>query len=162
MKFYQYYKKLVKNRNWTFPVAPVVLDVVWNILPMIVDCFLFVTWPNMTKGSFDCVVGCRSSKGSILSRLMIIGLVELKMELFHSPSGYPIMWIFWVVILGWVVTFSGHKYRGKENITFFTCHLTSCDHVIERTFHFVVGGSLSSATILSNLVARELVLGKVM
>ena len=53
------------------------------------------------------------------------------------------------------VKFTGHRPQGRRIQTFFIYHVTSRDHVIERTCDFVVYGSLSWATILSSLVVTN-------
>ena len=60
-----------------------------------------------------------------------------------------------------LISYNPVKFRsqmpcGRENIIFFICHVTLCDHVIEEMCDFMVNGSSSQATIPLSLRAAGL------
>ena len=53
----------------------------------------------------------------------------------------------WLLFIShYPIKFGSQRPRGGEHITFFICHVTSCDHVINKLYDFVVGGLPSLPT----------------
>ena len=111
------------------------------------------TYDHTVKESYDYVCD-----GPVSSAITLISLVAMNFRdrnrdiiFFYLSHKYWVMWPLWLVTLSHhAVKFSGHKPSGSGNIIFFTYHVTSGHHMIERSCDFMFCGLLSEATIFSS------------